>query len=99
VRDAPAQSKELRHEINTLLDVLKDVEAAFEVVQLPQSVKTEISALETLLKNLKKRTNPDKARGVKRLTWPFSQKENVEIINKIEHFKSTMNLSLTAGLR
>lgn len=102
VRDAPKQSKELRHEINTLLDVLKDVEATFEETfeptQLPQSVQEEISTMERLLNHLKKRANPEKALGGRRLTWPFSQKENREILNRIERFKSAMNLSLTSGL-
>src|SRR5579859_5929424 len=98
VRDGPKQSKELRHEIDTLLDVLKDVEAAFESSQPPQSVQEEILTMEGLLNHLKTRTNLKNACGVRRITWPFSQKENGEIINKIEHFKSAMNLSLNSLL-
>ena len=97
VRRAPAHSKELRAGVDTLLDVLKNVEAAFESgTELPRAVQNELNELGGLLSDLNERAKSEKARGLERLKWPFSQRENGEILKKIERFKLNLNISLTS---
>jgi hypothetical protein len=99
VRHAPAQSKELQLEVNTLFHVLKDVEAAFDSVPVPQVVQEELNKLAEFLNDLKQRANPERFGGARRVRWPFSQKENGELLKKIDRYKSTLNISLSSQLQ
>jgi hypothetical protein len=95
VRDAPAQSKELRQELDVLVDVLMDTqENRGQAFEIPGSVQEEFEKMKHLLERLSRRTAQSETQGIRRLQWPFRRSENREILDKIERFKSSLNLLL-----
>jgi hypothetical protein len=93
VRDAKEQSRNLRQELDTLVDLLAEAQEMIERTQtlkVRQSIQNEIKGMHLWLHKLDKRTKQNKTCGIRRLSWPFQQEENAKIIDRIERFKGTL---------
>ena len=99
VRNAPAQSKSLREEIDSLVDLLVDLQEIFEQEPADQGQLPPLKEFENMYKllyDLRVRTTPSQTNGViRRLQWPFHQAETKEILSKIERFKGSLNTALS----
>jgi hypothetical protein len=94
VRDAPAKSKELRDELDTLVDLLEEIQHSFEpttVISLRVSVLVEFENMRLLLIQLYERTEKRNTKGIRRFSWPFEKGDNLEILGRIGRFKGTLN--------
>lgn len=97
VRDAPTHSKELREELDSLVDILAEVQETFERTEIPKSLQKELETVEKLLRTLHRRAQPNETQGIRRLRWPFRQADNDDAIRKIERFKTKLNIILNTG--
>jgi hypothetical protein len=98
VRDAPAKSKELRHELETLVDLLEEIQEAFEpttVIPLRVSVLVEFENMRRELIRLYEKTEMKETKGIGRLKWPFGEAKNLKILDRIGRFKGTLNSILS----
>jgi hypothetical protein len=105
VKDAKNDITRLQGEVNSLRDVLGEVQ---QLLDDPDSAKLSASQklLEALrdgfsqLKNLDERLNPGKTRkamsrtGVRALKWPFESKEVDKAIKGLEKCKQTVALAI-----
>ena len=96
IQKAPAQSKTLRQELDSFVDVLGNVERCFGCRGLPQDMKKEFGTIHDLLETLYSRTTPKSPTGIRTLKWPFQQKETQEFISKIQRSKSNLQLLMDA---
>jgi Fungal N-terminal domain of STAND proteins len=105
VKNAPAQSKNLRDElqvISELLDSLKTVVSApiapsqAKITDEPVLRKLEqpIAQFERFLKELQTRVSAQRVVGIRRFKWPFSKKENQELLEEIGRYKETFTWAL-----
>lgn len=95
VRHAPEQAKGLRGELDSLVDLLGDIENAFKDKKgsnAKQLVQKEIDALHLLLSGLRERTRPMKACAIRALKWPFEKAEIKSILETVERFKKNVGL-------
>ncbi|KAJ9656035.1 hypothetical protein H2201_008661 [Coniosporium apollinis] len=105
VKDAKNDIERLRGEVNSVTDVLREVE---RLLQGPDSARLSASQkLRDALKDcfsqlteLKKRLHPGKTRkamsriGVRALKWPFQSKEVDKVVRNLERCKQTVSLAL-----
>jgi hypothetical protein len=98
VKDAPAKSRELRDELDTLIELLQDIRQTFEtttpIVQLPASFHTEFRNMHCLIYDLYEQSAPKTVEGIRRLKWPFSKEKNLETLERIGRFKGSLNARL-----
>lgn len=105
VKTAPAQSKTLRDElqvISELLDSLKGVVSAPAALSKAKvtngpvltKLKQPIAQFERLLKELQTRVAANRVIGIRRFQWPFSKKENQELLEEIGRYKETFTWAL-----
>lgn len=93
VRDAPSRSEDVRRQLDALMDILNDVQELFERNQnttFSPAISKELSTLHRLLTELALRSTPKETTGFRKLHWPFQEKENIDIINKIERCKANL---------
>lgn len=98
VKAAPARSKELRDELLTISDVLRELNTTIRTYsELTASVlHRSVEKFCVLLKDLEKRfTQP--VTKLERFKWPLSEKENTEYLLKIQRFVGYFNLALTGS--
>ena len=97
VRGAPQRSRELREELNSLTELLRELEDTFRqapAIELPKTIDKEFRAIYQLLDKLFHRTDTKETKGLKQLRWPFLEAENNELIGQIGRFKENLNISL-----
>lgn len=97
VRDAPRRSRELREELNSLIELLVELEDTFlqaPTIELANTIYSEFQAIRTLLDQLVQRTNSKETKVFRRLRWPFLEAENNQLISQIGRFKENLSLSL-----
>lgn len=97
VRNADARAADLRKELLSLADTLNDSSDLFErntALLECNTIANVFEEIRTLLNELLERTTPKETKGFRKLLWPFKEKENGEILFKIERFKSKLSLSL-----
>lgn len=97
VKDAPASVTKVREEMDSLLNVLCQCQETFE--QHPKmlsrsTILEQLSGLRAVLNQLYARTSPKETTGLRRLKWPFDQKETNEILHKLRRYQSTLNTAL-----
>jgi hypothetical protein len=99
VKNAPARAKDLREElggilgiIETLKDVLSDTPSRVGISS--ETLEKVVSQFTEALVDTEKRVAAERAKGIQRMKWPFSEHETQEAIEKIERFKNTFNLAL-----
>jgi hypothetical protein len=94
VRDAPAKSKELRDELDTLVDLLEEIQQSFEpttVIKLPLSVLIEFENIHQSLIWLCEKAKAKNTQGIGRFKWPLTNANNLEMLGRIGRFKGTLN--------
>lgn len=92
LRDAPEQSKALRDELHTFVDILNDIEESLGNTDLPPNVQRDLHNAGDLLKELDSRISPKETKGIRRLMWPIQHKQTKELIDKIKRCKSDLKL-------
>ncbi len=98
VRDSSRKSAELRNELDSLLDHLSSAQEHFErhgVSTFPANIAGDLDSLRQLLFELRSRANQTQTTGFRKLTWPFKESENIEILRKIERFKTNLGATLS----
>jgi hypothetical protein len=91
---APKQSQELRDRLDLLVDLLAGVRDALD--EGPPANRSgpplkEFDDIERWLVELRKRTTPQRTRGIRRLQWPFLAEENKEYIGHIDDLKRSLD--------
>jgi|SRR5947207_3335400 len=98
VRDAPRQSKELREELDSLVDILADLQEALDKglhTKGQEALRKELEKMDCSLNDLHRRTIPKSTNYfIRRMQWPLLQEETARIIKKIEYFKGKLNAIL-----
>lgn len=101
VRNAPKCSQELRDElarVSDLLDSLAETLDSSSSQPLFTNIKP-VSGFEEILKELESRVSEGKAKGMGRLKWPFTEKENKRLLDRINSYKGTFDLALSIQSR
>jgi hypothetical protein len=99
VQQAPEQTKGLREELDSLVNLLRDIQNAFKdkgESNAKQLVQKEINTLHLLLSRLRERTRPMKACGLRALKWPFEKAEIRSILEIVERFKKNVGLIMNS---
>ena len=96
VKEAPARSKELRDELQTVTDLLNALKTTFDAdsISLTDSLKRSTTEFQGILKQLETRLAAEKTEGLKKFKWPFTKADNERIISQIERYKATFTLAL-----
>jgi hypothetical protein len=100
VKQAPKHSEELQHEIFLLSIVLRDLKSSTNSMgdasptTLKDELKTTITEFSKIMTDLNARVEVKPSEWIKRMKWPFNEKENKEWIAKLERFKSMFCLWL-----
>jgi hypothetical protein len=101
VKNAPAKSRELRQELLLLSDLLENLASVFSKQKksnvLPNASKyTDLlqEFKETMAEMAEKAEISEGEVSLKRLAWPFKQKDNENYLAKAERFKSLFQLAL-----
>lgn len=102
VKYASARCAELRKELDSLADVLTNVEEMFE--QNPEmssrsTVPNELENVRELLNDLYKKTKPEETVGKKKYAWPFKEKDIEDTFELIERYKANLNTGLNVSQR
>jgi len=97
VRNADTRAADLRQELTVLADALNDAQDLFE--RIPELLKRSsivnvFEEIRKLLRELLSRTTPEETRRFRKLLWPFKEKENSEILSKLERFKANLSIRL-----
>lgn len=95
---ASVQSKNLREELLSAVDLLMDTQATLEKARgkkMWQSVEKELETIRRLVRELDERIRPDQTSGIRQLRWPFAQEENARYINQIQNFRTTLTAKLS----
>jgi hypothetical protein len=90
VHNAPKKSNELRERLDWLLDQLGDIQDVLEKGSAKTRSETlqHFEGIKSWLKVLQQRTARKSPHSViRRLKWPFTEKENESIIHDIESVK------------
>jgi Fungal N-terminal domain of STAND proteins len=100
VRHAPKRSRELRRELETVCDLLGDLDLVLtshsttSTIQAPDSLKSAITDFRGMLDTMCTRVAEARTKGLKRLKWPFTEHENDRYLARMERYKSTFNAAL-----
>ena len=99
VKQAPKRSEELQKEalsVSNVIDHLKSIleTTNTETVNLSASLKDTLSECSQTLTEMNNQVAVKESEWGKRLKWPFTEKENLEYLSKLERYKSTFSLEL-----
>lgn len=100
VRHAPKRSRELRRELESLCDILGDLDhvlashSAATPFKAPDSLKSAITDFQGMLESMNARVTESRTKGLGRLKWPFTKEENDRYLIRMERYKSTFNAVL-----
>lgn len=102
VKYASVHCAELRKELDSLADVLTNVQEMFE--QNPEmasrcTVPCELENIRKLLNDLYKQTKPEQTIGKKKYAWPFKDKDIENTFELIERYKANLNTGLNISQR
>jgi len=89
--NASTRSKELRDRVNSLLDIISDVQESLEKGRSPGPPPPEFQTIKRWLSQLETRTSPQSTRGIHALSWPFREEEINKIITEIDLLKGDLN--------
>jgi hypothetical protein len=99
VKKAPVKAKQLRGELQNLSTLLDSLKNWLEVNPLSAQPRitfltTPTNELEKLLRNMEKRVLQERTTAAARLKWPFTDKENQELVAQIQRYKTDLILAL-----
>lgn len=99
VKRAPAKSKEIREELLILSDTLKEL---YSFTGLINAKGPGVTALHKtlnecfeLLKKMQAQTAIGKSDLIRRIKWPFNERENEEYLHQVERYKATIALAVS----
>lgn len=106
VTGAPKRSRELRDEVRLVSDVLEMLKSNVETcppgrsdAPVIKSMNNAISQLTETLKEIEEKIEVSKTDVIKRMKWPFSEKENEKYLNTLQRYNTMFNTILnTLGL-
>lgn len=96
VKDAPAKSEAVQQELLAVSLVLKNLATECDKQLLSSDALNHFGAL---LNEIQSRTSLQDGLTMRRLKWPFTQKENEKYIFELERYKSTFTLALVTSQR
>lgn len=96
VKDAPEKSEAVQQELLAVTLVLKNLAPEFDDHFLRSE---DLTTFTLLLNEIHRRIELPKGLSIKRLKWPFSQKENMKYLSQLERFKTTFTLGLATRQR
>jgi hypothetical protein len=106
VKKAPAKSQQLHEELYAISNISLNLKKSMMVSKFPSQrtknfISTEtLAQFEDMLHEMERKIAlPEGQVTLERLKWPFTLKENLEYIARIERFKTTLNLSLSVHQR
>jgi|ERR1700733_13700242 hypothetical protein len=99
VRDAPKKSKELRERLDWLLDQLANLQDALaeegRAAACSEAAVQDFEKIKNWLRQLQKHTAQQSPHGIiRRLKWPFTERQNEDIIRDIDWMKRIIDLRL-----
>jgi hypothetical protein len=89
----PGAQLNLRIQLDALGDVLNNWQETFERdpgKSISSSVSQELFILQRLVSDIQLRTKQKSTTGLRRLLWPLTESEIIEVINKIERYKTNL---------
>jgi hypothetical protein len=100
VKNAPKHSDQLHEELYAISKIIKNLKTTVAESPTRRSgtviLQDLVSTFEEMLKEMEMKISLSaKTVSVKRLKWPFSLKENMEYLERIERFKGTLHLALS----
>jgi hypothetical protein len=98
VKDAPEKSQQLQEELFMLSNIARRLGITLAKASVREAVKPvpdeAVARFAEMLEEMDGKIAIPKGMSIKRLKWPFSQKENGEYLERIERFKATLSLAL-----
>jgi hypothetical protein len=102
VKNAPKLSRELRQEALILSDTLENLRPLFSIQDPCNSLSKTGTSTSELIQEFQKTIKAMAAKieikdgeaSWKRLTWPFTRKENEDYLKKLERYKSSFQTAL-----
>jgi hypothetical protein len=97
IKEAPARSKELRNELQTISNILLSLTNLLKehpIAGLSETLETSLTEFREVLDGLEQRIRPESTRGIRRFLWPFSKTSIERILSKIERCKTAFSLAL-----
>jgi hypothetical protein len=98
IKEAPAHAEALRNELQNLSDLLDSLTKNLATSPLSplraKLLSTPSKELEKSLLHLRDRVTGEKTKGVERLKWPFTQKENEKLLAQLQRYKADLILAL-----
>jgi hypothetical protein len=98
VKEAPEKSQQLQEELFALSNIARRLEVTLAKVSIRGDAKPvpeeSITRFVEMLEEMEGKIAIPEGMSIKRLKWPFSLKENMEYLERIERFKATLNLAL-----
>jgi len=102
VKEAPKLARQLQQELCMISLLLKELHLAAESIksteispELTDNLKTSVAEFSDTIVDMEKQVAIRKDEFIKRLKWPFSEKEHEEYLEKFERCKTTFTLVLT----
>ena len=97
IKDAPEKSQQLQEELFSLSNIARRLEVtlAKATIRGTKPIPEEpVTRFVEMLEEMEEKIVIPEGMSIKRLKWPFSQKENMEYLERIERFKATLSLAL-----
>lgn len=106
VRGAPVSASKLRDQVGLSLSLIN---ALYQIIITPDSVlsstnyaaqlKEAFDSVRLLLKEFDKRVEPENAKGIRALLWPFGEKEINRMISELQQKNNIFQLAVDIVLR
>jgi hypothetical protein len=102
VKSAPTKSLELQHELFALFDIAHNMKnllsktSARDGNVIPNEL---VSQFRRVLEEMEGKIKLPEGNVKQRMKWPFTMKENLEYIARLERFKTTFTCALTVYQR
>lgn len=109
VKDCPAQALQLRSEMTTLYGLVSELKLTLDTIpgsisilhiaSLHDALTGSVTTLKEIIQKINELSELDKTTGIRRLAWPFRNKQIDQHIRRIQGFKSTLSLALQTEQR
>jgi len=90
IKNAPHEACDLGKEISATASLLQSLE------EVPEFLHNDVLEFKLMLDQMNDRIKVLETQKVQQIQWPFKHDETQNNLQKIEHYKATFNLALTA---